>query len=241
MSFVIVCYVPEGMVLAADSRLTHDYQQQEGDVRYLSKVIASDSNSKVFLLKDTFGLATFGAAEINGIPIAGYINRFKEANVRDSTQIAKIPQMLIDYFGKPFNNPRVSFFVAGYETENGISEQHVYHVDIAVGTTTKLNTPTNPYGANWGGETEVLSRIISQATLPTTNGNKVTFSNAPIIFNLFTLQDAIDFCIYAIRITKETFRFQRRPKTVGGPIDILLLQPGEGPRWVARKQYNANY
>ncbi len=49
------------------------------------------------------------------------------------------------------------------------------------------------------------------------------------------IQDAIDFSIYAIKTTIDTMRFQARPKTVGGPIDVLLITP-EGARWIRRKE-----
>ena len=52
-----------------------------------------------------------------------------------------------------------------------------------------------------------------------------------------TLQDAIDFSIYAIRTTIDTMRFQARPKNVGGPIDVLLLTPDFKPRWIQKKDY----
>ena len=50
-----------------------------------------------------------------------------------------------------------------------------------------------------------------------------------------TLQDAIDFSIYAIRTTIDTMRFQARPKNVGGPIDVLVITPDE-TRWIQKKE-----
>ena len=37
--------------------------------------------------------------------------------------------------------------------------------------------------------------------------------------------DAIDFAKYAIQTTIDTMKFQQRGKTVGGPIDILIIKP----------------
>jgi hypothetical protein len=56
----------------------------------------------------------------------------------------------------------------------------------------------------------------------------------PIPWQFFTLQDAIDFASYAIRTTIDTMRFQARPKTVDGPIDILVLKPVEAT-WISQK------
>jgi hypothetical protein len=54
-----------------------------------------------------------------------------------------------------------------------------------------------------------------------------------------SLQDAIDFSIYAIRTTIDTMRFQARPKNVGGPIDVLVLTPDE-TKWIQRKALRAS-
>ncbi len=56
-----------------------------------------------------------------------------------------------------------------------------------------------------------------------------------VAWEFFTLQDGIDFATYAIKTTIDTMRFQSVPKTVGGPIDILVVKPDEGARWIARK------
>jgi hypothetical protein len=54
-----------------------------------------------------------------------------------------------------------------------------------------------------------------------------------------TLQDAIDFAVYAVRTTIETMRFQQKEKTVGGPIDILVIKPNEVPTWIKRKELSS--
>ena len=57
----------------------------------------------------------------------------------------------------------------------------------------------------------------------TQSGNALTDYQIP--FNHFTIQDAIDFAKYAIQTTIDTMKFQHRGKTVGGPIDILIIKP----------------
>ncbi len=56
-----------------------------------------------------------------------------------------------------------------------------------------------------------------------------------IPYQFFTLQDAIDFCVFAVRSTTDAIKFQPRPKTVGGPIDVLVIKPDEA-FWVQRKE-----
>ncbi len=53
-----------------------------------------------------------------------------------------------------------------------------------------------------------------------------------------TLQDGIDFAVFAIRTTIDTMRFQMCVKTVGGPIDVLVIKPS-GAQWISRKELRA--
>jgi hypothetical protein len=241
MSLVITVFVPEGIVIAADSRLslTYSTKDQTTQKEFLHMITASDSNDKVFLVKDRFGIGTYGVADIKGMPIAGFINRFVEEKVTGDTEIDQIPQRLLDFFGEPYGFPDVCFQVAGYKIEKGVSSQHVYVMKIASKSVTRINTAHIPFGANWGGETEIMSRLLSPVKLKQ-GDNWIELDAAPLPFNFFTLQDAIDFSVYAVRTTIESFRFQQRPKTVGGAIDILVLKPGEMPFWVAKKKYKAD-
>jgi len=240
MSLLLTLYVPEGIIIAGDSRLTLNWSSQLGADVTSHTITASDSNNKVFILKDKFGLGIFGAADVNGIPISGFINQFIEEKINDNTEIDQIPMLLHDFFGERFNMPKINFYIVGYKTENGISVQHVYHLDIHNAITTRVNISNNriEYGANWGGEVEVLLRIIQNIKI-FRNGNWIDLPAIPIPWNFFTLQDAIDFALYAIRTTIETMRFQQKEKTVGGPIDILAIKPNEKPIWIKKKIYKA--
>jgi hypothetical protein len=61
----------------------------------------------------------------------------------------------------------------------------------------------------------------------------------PIIWDAMALQDAVDFSTFAIRTTIDTIRFQARPKSVGGAIDVLVIRP-EGAKWVQKKELQSN-
>lgn len=238
MSLLISTYVPEGIILAGDSRLTLSWNEQEPttSIEKNFSITATDTNTKVFLIKDKFGLGTFGTADINGIPISGYINQFVEEKIDDETEIDNIPEYLHNFFGDLHGKPQTHFYLVGYKIENKISIPHVYLIDIKNTTTTRINeaSGTINFGANWGGESEVMTRLLSEVTL-----NENSLKSASIPFNFFTLQDAIDFSSYAIKTTIETFRFQQRIKTVGGPIDILAITPNK-VSWVQKKELYGN-
>ena len=238
MSLIIALYVPEGIVISGDSRMTLNWSERNAkndEIHY--SINGSDTNSKIFSIKEKFGIATFGAADINGVPIAGFINQFIEEKIEDSTEIDEIPTKLHEFFGDKHKHPAVNFYVAGYKMENGISIQHVYFVNIERKTKSRVNQAMGkPYfGANWGGETEILSRLIQNVKLKIGNEWK-EINVSPIPYNFLTLQDAIDFCDYGIRTTIETMRFQKRAKTVGGAIDTLIIRPNSGVEWIKRKE-----
>ena len=127
MSLIVTTYVPEGIIIAGDSRLTINWNEEDPETKINNhySITSTDSNRKVFQIKDKFGLATFGAADIKGIPIAGYITQFIEENIDDNTQIDDVPACLHDFFGKGLEIQQ-----AGIAPPDGFffldSQQHFY-------------------------------------------------------------------------------------------------------------------
>ena len=229
MSLVIVLYVREGIVMASDSRLTLSTtrQRQGQQITHLA-VGQSDNNNKTFLVKDRIGISTFGQADIQGVPISGYIESFINT-LRNNVSITTLPQQLLNYFRGLHGPPRTFFLVAGYRNNQGIPQQHVYIVDVHNNTVARKNNP-NQQGAEWGGEIDVLNRLIQPVFLRTGRQGNYGYNQLPhhlIQWGFFTLQDAIDYVIYAIKTTIDTMRFHPRPKTVGGPVDVLVIKPNE--------------
>ena len=60
-------------------------------------------------------------------------------------------------------------------------------------------------------------------------------SRYPLALQQFTLQDAIEFAEFVISATISSMNFQKRPKTIGGPVDILVIKP-ETAFWIQRKE-----
>ncbi|MCD6193322.1 MAG: hypothetical protein DRJ11_09500 [Candidatus Aminicenantes bacterium] len=241
MSLVITVYVPEGIVMASDSRqfLTVEVKTHEGkDLKI--ETPTSDAVTKTLLLEDQrTGVSYFGAALLAGVPIASHIKKFIEEEMTAADDIISIPKKLINYFRKLFPDTDTGFHVAGYKKEIKISIPHVYFCHVGRNIVERRNI--NPdgsirYGATWSGEIDILTSILNPVTIKDESGReRVIRPVAPIAWDGMTLQDAIDFSIYAIQTTIDTMRFQARPKTVGGPIDVLLLTPEE-VRWIQCKE-----
>lgn len=237
MSFVITLYVREGIVLAADSRLTLQTQEQKpGGVVINLAVGQSDSNYKLFSSSRGIGLATYGAADIAGVPIAGYIETFlREVVDGNSLEIDQIPDELVAYFSTFSPVPDTGFLVAGYKQAGASVEQQVWRVALSNSSKEMLNKGGN-YGASWGGESDILAGLVQPvATLDQAGNIAQKLPTFGVPWQFFTLQDAIDFAVFALRSTIEAIRFLPRAKTVGGPIDVLVIKPG-ATEWVQRKQ-----
>lgn len=240
MSLIITLYPREGIVMASDSRLTlNATQRTPNGEQILLAAGMSDSIYKTFLAGGRIGISTYGQAEIDGAPISGYIETFIREQYSDERTITEFANELNQHF-KSFNPiPNVQFHVAGYEDSEEGLKQMVYQV-TPNHNIVEIKNPDRPngqprHGASWGGEADILTRLILPVYTKDDNDNYNQLPHYQAPWQFFTLQDAIDFAVYAIRATIDSVRFLPRPKTVGGPIDVLVIKPNEST-WISRKE-----
>jgi len=249
MSLVVATYVPEGIVMASDSRQAITVGGKTPNGKPLPEVdtVNSDNVYKTYLLsrKDKnnnlifeVGVQSFGQDLLGGISTASHIKRFSEEELTDEDDVTKIPEKLVEFFRKAFPTADTGFHVAGYKKEGKTSIPYVYycHVGKNIFDQRKNVKPDGnlAYGATWSGQIDVLVGILNPTLMPGPGGKAAPMQKPPIIWAAMALQDAIDFSIYAIRTTIDTIRFQARVKNVGGPIDVLVISP-DGAGWIQRK------
>lgn len=236
MTLIITAHVPEGIVMSADSRLTiTNTREVEGRTIVEAAASQTDTSYKVFLAANGVGLSTFGAATIGSTPIAGFIEQFLENQVLANTPPEAVPQLLVSHFKTLPQTPDTGFHVAAYVQVDGKPVQHVWRVFAASGSILPVAPGQSPCGILWNGEIDVMSRLFGGGLQQVASDGTVTSLSAfNVPVEMFTIQDAVDFAVYAIRTTADSMRFQMRPKTVGGPIDVLLLRAKEA-RWLSRK------
>lgn len=237
MSLIIAVYVEEGIVLASDSRTTYNtirINNPDGTVSILNDlgIHFTESTNKTFLCPNNIGVSTCGEASISGKPITGYIETFIREKINEKTDIDDVPKLLIDYFCNFNPVPDTVFFVAGYHKDNEICEQRIWKVFILKRDSKKLNTALQ--GAEWNGDYDTLSRLFTNVYVKQDNDTYIELHMHQINWGFFTLQDAIDFARYAIKTVIDTMKFQSRIKTVGEPIDILVLKPKDA-FWISKK------
>lgn len=249
MSLVITTYVPEGIVMASDSRQSITIEGKTSDGKDLPKIdtVNSDNISKThFVSKKNMGdkivfevgIQNFGQDLLGGVSMASHIKRFAEEELTDEDNVTTIPRKLLDFLKKLFPKAETGFHVIGYKKENKTSIPYIYYCHLAKNIIERKNIKPDgslTYGATWSGQSDILMGILQPSLLPGPDGVVATVQKPPIIWDAMALQDAIDFSVYAIRTTIDTIRFQARPKNVGGPIDVLVLTP-DGAKWIKQKE-----
>lgn len=235
MSFVITVYVPAGIVMASDSRQSITIESKAADGRALSKIetVSSDFVYKTFLLeKQKVGINSYGDSLLGKITTESHIKRFSEEVLDDNDDVITIPTKLVEFLRRDFPKANTAFHVAGFKRIERKSIPYMFHCHVEKNTIERKNVVSNTdkvaYGATWGGQADIIASLLQ----PTPGQPK-----PPVIWDAMTVQDAIDFAIYALRTTIDTMRFQARRKNVGGPVDVLLLSPDEPPRWIQRKEF----
>ncbi len=233
-SLITTIFIPEGIVMASDSRQSLSLNEEIAS-------ILTDTATKLFLLeKHKIGISTCGDSFINNISISSHIKNFIEKELTDDDDIITVRNKLIEYFKNiSVSNEEIRFHVAGYKKENKVSVPYVYILNTKDNFIKRSNIDSDNkinYGLIWSGQIDILECILNPVTILDEKGNEQIIREvAPIIWTAMTLQDAIDFSIYAIRTTIDTIRFQARLKTVGGPIDVLLISPEEA-KFIQKKE-----
>ncbi len=222
MTFLVTVYTHEAIVMAADSRTTFN-----NTAHY------SDTAQKLFLTKSGVGISFCGVADVNGHLIQEYIESFCESSN------SKTVHSTVTEFDKMCQNvgigPKSTFYFAGYDVSKGGKKQVVMKY-----VPTQVPVPVNiAPGASWDGQTDIISRLFAPVFLKRTNdeGEDIFIPHQAFDtnFDLFTVQDAIDFAMTSMEIVKGMLRLQNRQVNVGGPVDMLLITPKEA-KWLAKKE-----
>jgi len=243
MSLIVVTYVPEGIVMASDSRQSLTIGGKTPDGRdFKVETVNSDAVMKTFLLeKQKVGISYVGQDLLGGIPVAGHVKRFSEEIIEDSDDVKSIAKKITEFVSKKWEEVNIRFHVCGYKKEDKVSVPYVFYCSVGSEPSRKnaKKDGSLAYGSTWSGQADIINGLINPIVITDQQGNKkVVKPAAPVAWEAMPLQDAIDFSIFAIRTTIDTIRFQARPKTVGGPIDVLVLTP-DSCKWIQKKEFHA--
>lgn len=215
MSIICMTYVPDGIVMSADSRLTTARKVENESVVFT----LTDNAQKVILLnKIKVGILFCGSAFIENRSIFDYLRMFEIRELGKKDTITSVAEKL---YNAVMGIEDVTFLVGGY------SEDIPYVYEVCNGRLNRLNADRDcntEYGSCWNGKQEAINKLIRSEPATVVN------------FDSMPLKDAIDFSEFLVDVTIKYERFNFDIQTCGGDIDTLVLTK-DSAFWHKHKVY----
>jgi hypothetical protein len=265
MSLGIAFKGPEGIVLAADSRVTLTTQMTNGKQ---TQIIASTFDNATKLLEIsgqtyvgavTYGLGAMGEKEPR-VPHS-FIPEFEEHLVKKKVErlpIENFSKELSKFFMKQwekimpenFLGPDMIFLVGGFD--EGDPYGKVYMIRIPR-KPEPIEQNMDGFGVTWGGQLESTNRLIKgfdpnlpsiiQKFLKLDDDQKEKLTqhlesklSAQIPYQFLPLQDCVNLSIFLIRTTMEMQTWMVGIRGVGGAIDVATITRTRGLKPVQIKE-----
>ena len=266
MSLGIVVKGSEGVVLAADSRVTITATIQQPDNSVIHLPVNFDNATKLLTFakpNNWIGAVTYGDAVIGS----------KQSDLRTAKSL--IPEFEVKFGEKErlsvtdFSKDLSDFFLGQWESKmpknyKGSGMAFVvggFNEDSPYGSVFEFNIPNEPkprevakgeFGMTMGGQPEVTSRIvkgydarlleIAEKTLNLTINQKDKLEKAlaqlqlQIPFPVLPLQDCIDLAVFLIKTTSTTQNLSIGVRGVGGEVDVAVITQRDGLKIIQEKE-----
>lgn len=264
MSLGIAFKGPEGIVLAADSRVTLTVQRPIPGQTTPMTIPATFDNARKLLQvngRPNLGVVTFGAGAIGTAQprtAHSFLPDFETELGDTKLTVGEFAQKLSDFFLDKWNSlmagvvgmPDMTFYVAGFD-EN---EPHGRVYEIQIPSTPEPNElGAGNFGIVWGGQREIVDRIIqgfdervamiAQKHLGLTDAQRQSLRtqlgnelNLPIPYQFLPLQDCIDLATTLVHTTAQLQSWLLDVRGVGGPVDVATITRTEGFKEVQMKR-----
>ena len=268
MSLAIGFKSPEGVVLAADSRVTINAQIQQNE--NLMTIIPATFDNATKLLKvngqNYVGAVTYGLGGIGQAAprtMASFMPEFEGSlHPGEALTVEEFSQKLSDFFVRQWNGlmppdfpegEQIYFMVGGFDDESAIYGR-LFEFSIPGAPDPVEHYPSSQFGTRWGGQHEFVGRLVNGYDPGVLrllqekfnlDPNEVkpllesTFS-ANIPYAFLSLQDCVDLSVFFI---KATIVLQQRIvgiRGVGGAIDVATITRTGGLRIVQEKKITAD-
>lgn len=216
MSLHITAYCPEGIVMASDSRVTlRRYRREADGALRLTGVETQDGANKLFAVNRYIALSLSGSLDIDGEDILSLVPRFIKSRADKCSDAEKAAELLLEYFGESGEAPDTCFHIAGYAPESG--KKSICRVFLR-GKRIERTDCSKP-GMIYNGDTMFAETVMADPR------------RSPEQCSLQELAEAAE---KIIRLTGQKLPLQDGVRTVGGPVDMLQIQP-DGVRWLQCK------
>lgn len=257
MSLGIVIKGPEGLVLAAESRITLAADGPEG----YPILVNFDNATKLLSFSkpnNNIGVVTYGLAALGLRAANSFIPEF-EASLPEDKQLTtqKFSEKLSDFFlnqwdeeemppVEEYDGPNMTFVVAGFD--HGDAYGRVFSIDIPQRPKPVEQTKDGEFGITWGGQREYVDRIIqgydhrlinllkSKDLLSSELDESLLALQMPIPLDAMALQDCVDLALFFVRTTINAQNLSFGIRGCGGEIDVAVITRGEPLQFIQKKQ-----
>jgi hypothetical protein len=223
MSLIMCISTQEGFALAGDSIEMFNVDGSNYEYSF-------DHSRKVFVTPSNVGILTCGNSTIQSenihIAMDEFIDQHANANVE------QLASAISPHFRHLRPDIDTSFILAGYI--NG--KRTMFRVNTETDSLEKYDKH-NGYntGALWNGQTDPISRLITQSYFKNDDGTFEEYSRRSIPWSNYCLQDAIDVLRYLFEVTIGYYHFTKSLPKVSKPIDILTITK-QGHQWIQKKE-----
>ena len=255
MSLGIVIKGPEGLVLAADSRVTLSAQTPGGPLH-----VNYDNATKLLSFNQSYvGAVTYGQAAMRLRSANSFLPEFEAALPEDERlSVDAFANRLSEFFVEQwdrempddYDGPNMTFVVGGYNI--GEPYGRVYLFEIPRQPEPRLQH-NDGFGMTWGGQRDFVDRLIQgfDGKLMSIVSNSLNLENGPaqelyqrlkaelqmpIPIQAMALQDCVDLAVFFIKTTVLGQRLTVGIRGVGGPIDVAVITRRKGFKFIKRKE-----
>ncbi len=257
MSLAITVITPEGIVQAADSRVSIPINLTENLISYshldnATKLLTFDAPH------DSISVTTYGAGTIGARTAHSFIKEFQEILPKTRISVRSFALKLQEFYKseweKIVDNPQTDpmvFQIAGINNNQQFGE--LYVVSVPGTDPPKKVIKNGDFSVYWGGDDHIVNRLIQGRDLRIDGqilADETLSDTHEAIGNIFSeiaglhllplgsyaLQDGIDLARFLIDTTEKMQKLSLNLKTVGGEIDVSCITKGGGCNIINKKK-----
>lgn len=266
MSLAIAFKGPEGIVLAADSRVTLTTKPNESNEK---SQITYDNATKLLRVPghDYAGAVAYGVAALGGESprtIHSYLPELEDfLEDKGRLSVRKFANRLSAFFQDqwtqtmPANSSGdVCMLVGGYNENEPYGRVYLVKVPSSPAPI-EQNPGANTFGLSWGGQLKYTNRLINgmdpqvvpltKAALNLSDDDTKNLTEhleknigVAIPYQFLALQDCVDLSVFLIKTTLNLMRFVLEQRGVGGAIDVAAVTRTEGFKYIQKKTLSIN-
>lgn len=258
MSLGVVIKGPEGVVLAADSRVTLTAQTLDG----LALNVNFDNATKLLSMSEPHnfvGAVTYGSAVIGLRTAHSFMPEFEVSLPEKRLSVEEYAVRLNEFFIEQWeenveNEEEVAplvFIVGGYDKGAAYGRVFLFKVPGEV-EPVEQNPGDDNFGMTWGGQLQVAARLIHgyDPRLRAILKNELELDEERLTslfevirrhlefsvpYRVLPLQDCVNLAVLMVRTTINALDLAVGVRGVGGPIDVAAVTRTDGLRYIQQK------